>query len=198
MQDGEEVWIAKPSLTNQALSICIFDHVHQLRAALEAAPCLREWVLQRQGSCCPCMHIELVMCATMCCCVLGSLLSPGIEAKKACGVSMQNPCCCRLSSTASARLQLSSSMSCWSKEESACFVAVSIGWLQATKLRVWARALTYPGLQHLYPSSLVLAASCCCSHDECAFCYPAGTSPTRCWWAARSSTYAPTCSALAT
>lgn len=47
MKEGEEVWIAKPSLTNQALSVCIFDRVAALRAALEAAPDLREWVLQR-------------------------------------------------------------------------------------------------------------------------------------------------------
>ena len=47
MREGEEVWIAKPSLTNQALSVCIFDRVQLLRDALEAAPNLREWVLQR-------------------------------------------------------------------------------------------------------------------------------------------------------
>ena len=42
------MWIAKPSLTNQAVAVCIFDRVQQLRSALEAAPDLREWVLQRQ------------------------------------------------------------------------------------------------------------------------------------------------------
>lgn len=47
MKDGSEVWIAKPSLTNQALEICIFDRVSILKAALEANPDLREWVLQR-------------------------------------------------------------------------------------------------------------------------------------------------------
>lgn len=47
MLEGQEVWIAKPSLTNQAISVCIFDRVQQLRSALEAAPDLREWVLQR-------------------------------------------------------------------------------------------------------------------------------------------------------
>ena len=47
MKDGSEVWIAKPSLTNQALEICIFDRVSTLKAALEANPDLREWVLQR-------------------------------------------------------------------------------------------------------------------------------------------------------
>lgn len=47
MPEGEQVWIAKPSLTNQALSVCIFDRVEALRVALEAAPDLREWVLQR-------------------------------------------------------------------------------------------------------------------------------------------------------
>ena len=56
MDEGEEVWIAKPSLTNQALSVCIFDHVQQLRSAVEAAPDLREWVLQR----CAAMHDSIV------------------------------------------------------------------------------------------------------------------------------------------
>ena len=47
MPDGEQLWIAKPSLTNQALAVVVFDRVDQLRAALEAAPQLHEWVLQR-------------------------------------------------------------------------------------------------------------------------------------------------------
>ena len=47
MPDGQEVWIAKPSLTNQALAVAVFDSVQQLRNALEAAPHLHEWVLQR-------------------------------------------------------------------------------------------------------------------------------------------------------
>ena len=47
MADGSAVWIAKPSVTNQALGICIFDRVSSLRAALEAAEGMREWVLQR-------------------------------------------------------------------------------------------------------------------------------------------------------
>lgn len=47
MKAGSQVWIAKPSLTNQASNICIFDRVSTLRSALEASPDLREWVLQR-------------------------------------------------------------------------------------------------------------------------------------------------------
>ena len=47
MADGSAVWIAKPSITNQAAGICIFDRVATLRAALEASEDLREWVLQR-------------------------------------------------------------------------------------------------------------------------------------------------------
>lgn len=50
MQPGSQTWIAKPSLTNQALGICIFDRVSTLRAALEANPDLQEWVLQRYGN----------------------------------------------------------------------------------------------------------------------------------------------------
>ena len=47
MADGSAVWIAKPSITNQATGICIFDRAGTLRAALEASEDLREWVLQR-------------------------------------------------------------------------------------------------------------------------------------------------------
>ena len=47
MADGSATWIAKPSITNQAISICIFDRVSTLRAALEAAEDMREWVVQR-------------------------------------------------------------------------------------------------------------------------------------------------------
>lgn len=47
MADGSAVWIAKPSVTNQALGICVFDRVSTLRAALERAEGMREWVLQR-------------------------------------------------------------------------------------------------------------------------------------------------------
>ena len=47
MADGSDVWIAKPSITNQAIGVCIFDRVSMLKAALEAHPDLREWVLQR-------------------------------------------------------------------------------------------------------------------------------------------------------
>lgn len=47
MPDGSARWIAKPSITNQATGICIFDRVSQLEAALHANGELREWVLQR-------------------------------------------------------------------------------------------------------------------------------------------------------
>lgn len=49
MPDGSARWIAKPSITNQATGICIFDRVSQLEAALHANQDLREWVLQRWG-----------------------------------------------------------------------------------------------------------------------------------------------------
>lgn len=47
MPDGSARWIAKPSITNQATGICIFDRVAQLVAALHSNEDLREWVLQR-------------------------------------------------------------------------------------------------------------------------------------------------------
>ncbi len=47
MADGSATWIAKPSITNQAIGICIFDRVSTLRSALEAAEDMREWVVQR-------------------------------------------------------------------------------------------------------------------------------------------------------
>ena len=47
MADGSATWIAKPSITNQAIGICIFDRASTLRAALEAAEDMREWVVQR-------------------------------------------------------------------------------------------------------------------------------------------------------
>ena len=50
MADGSATWIAKPSITNQAIGICIFDRVSTLRAALEAADDMREWVVQRCAS----------------------------------------------------------------------------------------------------------------------------------------------------
>lgn len=50
MPDGSARWIAKPSITNQAAGICIFDRVSQLEAALQANENLREWVLQRSAS----------------------------------------------------------------------------------------------------------------------------------------------------
>lgn len=47
--DGSEAWILKPSLTNQAAGIVVFDRVDTLVAALQAegAEDVREWVLQR-------------------------------------------------------------------------------------------------------------------------------------------------------
>ncbi|KAL3152686.1 hypothetical protein ABBQ38_012281 [Trebouxia sp. C0009 RCD-2024] len=48
MPDGSARWIAKPSITNQATGICIFDRVSQLVTALHANEDLREWVLQRE------------------------------------------------------------------------------------------------------------------------------------------------------
>jgi Tubulin-tyrosine ligase family len=50
MEDGSATWIAKPSLTNQATGICIFNRCSDLRSALEASEDLREWVLQRYGA----------------------------------------------------------------------------------------------------------------------------------------------------
>ncbi|KAL3156286.1 hypothetical protein ABBQ32_012558 [Trebouxia sp. C0010 RCD-2024] len=47
MPDGSARWIAKPSITNQATGICIFDRVSHLVTALHANEDLREWVLQR-------------------------------------------------------------------------------------------------------------------------------------------------------
>ena len=61
MADGSAVWIAKPSVTNQAIGICVFDRVSSLRAALAAAEGMREWVLQR------CAHWELLLKADMYC-----------------------------------------------------------------------------------------------------------------------------------
>ena len=47
MPDGSAIWIAKPSITNQAAGICVFDRVATLQAAVEAAEDLHEWVVQR-------------------------------------------------------------------------------------------------------------------------------------------------------
>lgn len=49
MEPGSITWIAKPSITNQAIGICIFDRVSQLQAAVETeeAEDLHEWVIQR-------------------------------------------------------------------------------------------------------------------------------------------------------
>ena len=69
MREGEETWILKPSLTNQALAVTVFNRVADLYTALEAAPKLHEWVLQR---CVPggryhvapvllSMHVKLIM-----------------------------------------------------------------------------------------------------------------------------------------
>ena len=63
MSDGSARWIAKPSITNQATGICIFDRVSQLEAALHANEDLREWVLQRweiPGSTCTSAKFALV------------------------------------------------------------------------------------------------------------------------------------------
>ncbi|CAD7701435.1 unnamed protein product [Ostreobium quekettii] len=45
--DGSEVWIAKPSITNQGLSVCIFNRVADLEQAVQQAEDIREWVIQR-------------------------------------------------------------------------------------------------------------------------------------------------------
>lgn len=47
MPDGSARWIIKPSITNQAAGIAVIDSCAGLRACLEAAPDLREWVAQR-------------------------------------------------------------------------------------------------------------------------------------------------------
>lgn len=47
MEDGSEIWIAKPSITNQGHSVCVFDRVSSLAEAVNAAEDLREWVVQR-------------------------------------------------------------------------------------------------------------------------------------------------------
>mmetsp|Transcript_2633 Transcript_2633/g.7837 ORF Transcript_2633/g.7837 Transcript_2633/m.7837 type:complete len:443 (-) Transcript_2633:1024-2352(-) len=47
MEPGSAQWIAKPSVTNQGLGIAVIDSCAGLRAALEAQPELREWVVQR-------------------------------------------------------------------------------------------------------------------------------------------------------
>lgn len=46
MEPGSAQWIAKPSVTNQGLGIAVIDSCAGLRAALEAQPELREWVVQ--------------------------------------------------------------------------------------------------------------------------------------------------------
>ena len=49
MVDGRDWWILKPSMTNQARGILVFNQLEQLKAALceEGAEDVREWVLQR-------------------------------------------------------------------------------------------------------------------------------------------------------
>ena len=47
MPDGSAVWIAKPSITNQAAGICVFDRVATLEEAIRQNEDLHEWVLQR-------------------------------------------------------------------------------------------------------------------------------------------------------
>ena len=41
------VWIAKPSVMNQGTAVVIFDQIDRLRTAVEEAPGIREWVVQR-------------------------------------------------------------------------------------------------------------------------------------------------------
>lgn len=50
MLPGSQRWILKPSITNQAIGICIFDRVETLKNALQKNPDLQEWVLQRFAS----------------------------------------------------------------------------------------------------------------------------------------------------
>jgi hypothetical protein len=47
--DGSEWWILKPSMTNQARGILVFNELDQLKSALaeEGAEDVREWVIQR-------------------------------------------------------------------------------------------------------------------------------------------------------
>ena len=45
--DGCEVWIAKPSITNQGLSVCVFNRLTTLERCVRDAEDIREWVLQR-------------------------------------------------------------------------------------------------------------------------------------------------------
>ena len=49
MVDGVDWWILKPSMTNQARGILVFNRLEQLKAALleDGAEDVREWVLQR-------------------------------------------------------------------------------------------------------------------------------------------------------
>eukprot|EP00123_Amoebidium_parasiticum_P011175 comp20558_c0_seq1/m.26399 comp20558_c0_seq1/g.26399 ORF comp20558_c0_seq1/g.26399 comp20558_c0_seq1/m.26399 type:complete len:384 (-) comp20558_c0_seq1:454-1605(-) len=47
MEPGSERWILKPSVTNQAAGVTIFDSVEGLQEAVEANPDLRQWVVQR-------------------------------------------------------------------------------------------------------------------------------------------------------
>ena len=72
MADGSAVWIAKPSITNQATGICIFNAVGTLRAALEASEDLREWVLQRYAG-------PGALAAQVALCMLGALLLEACE-----------------------------------------------------------------------------------------------------------------------
>ena len=67
MVDGSATWIAKPSITNQAIGICIFDRVSTLRSALEAAEDMREWVVQRCVSLSGPFTIPLHQWLVLCC-----------------------------------------------------------------------------------------------------------------------------------
>ena len=55
MEDGSATWIAKPSITNQAIGICIFDRVSTLRKALQQAEDMHEWVVQKYAATLLCM-----------------------------------------------------------------------------------------------------------------------------------------------
>ena len=46
-EDCRAVWIAKPSVMNQGTAVVIFDRINRLQTAVEAAPEIQEWVVQR-------------------------------------------------------------------------------------------------------------------------------------------------------
>ena len=72
MPDGSACWIAKPSITNQAAGICVFDRVSTLQAAVEAAEDLHEWVVQRYAALqltWPPSLLRVPACGHVCVCV---------------------------------------------------------------------------------------------------------------------------------